>query len=79
MNNDLKLRQLIANVFETTFNSINDDSSKDTLDNWDSVHHMNLIFAIEESFQVQFSDEEVIQLLSVKSIKIILQGKGIYF
>jgi acyl carrier protein len=78
-NNDLKLKQIIANVFETNVENINEFSSKDTLDKWDSIHHMNLILALEDAFGIQLSDEEVVQLLSIKLIEIILEKKGVQF
>jgi acyl carrier protein len=77
MNNEEKLKQILANVFETEIENINNDTSQDTLDNWDSIHHLNLILALEEAYNIQLSDEEVVQLLSFQLIKIILEEKGV--
>ena len=79
MNNYEKLRQLIADIFEVEVATINEESSKDTIDMWDSIHQMNLIFAIEEAFDIHLSDNEVVLLLSVKEIKRILETKEITF
>jgi len=79
MNNYNKLRQLIANVFEVNIEEVNENSSKDSLDNWDSIHQMNLVFALEEEFEIQLSDEDAIQLLNFQLIKIILEDKGVKF
>ena len=79
MNNYEKLKQVIADIFEVEVDTINEESSHDTIDMWDSIHQMNLVFALEESFEIQLSDEEVVQLLSFKQIKNILEGKGIIF
>jgi acyl carrier protein len=54
---------------------LDDDSSPDTVANWDSLKHMNLILALEEEFAVAFSDDEVVEMLSVKSIVEILSKK----
>jgi acyl carrier protein len=48
--------------------AITDDSSPRTVDGWDSLGHMNLILALEEEFGVQFSDERILHLLSVRAI-----------
>jgi len=79
MNNYEKLRKVIADIFDVNVNSINEESSNTTIDLWDSIHQMNLIFAIEESFDIHLSDEDVVQLVSVKEIKRILKNNGINF
>lgn len=79
MNNYEKLRKVIADIFDVNVNSINEESSNTTIDLWDSIHQMNLIFAIEESFDIHLSDEDVVQLVSVKEIKRILENNGINF
>ena len=79
MKNEEKLKQIIANVFEVEMELINNDSSQDSIENWDSIHQLNLVFAIEESFDVQLTDEDAVQLLSYQLIKVILEEKGIDF
>ena len=79
MKNYEKLKKVIADIFDVNVNSINEESSNTTIDLWDSIHQMNLIFAIEESFNIHLSDEEVVQLVSVKEIKRILMNNGIDF
>lgn len=79
MNNEEKLFQLVANVFETPIEDINFNSSKDSVPNWDSVHQIFLIISLEEVFNIHLSDDDAIQLLNVQLIKIILEEKGIQF
>ncbi len=55
---------------------ITEDSSPDTVEKWDSLKHMNLILALEEEFDVQFSDDEVVEMLSVELILLTLKEKG---
>jgi acyl carrier protein len=69
MNNFEKLKQLIADIFDTGVNTINEESSNTTIAMWDSIHQMNLIFAIEEAFDLHLSDEDVVKLVSVKEIR----------
>jgi len=54
---------------------LDDDSSPDTVANWDSLKHMNLILALEEEFAVAFSDDEVTEMLSLRRIVEILSKK----
>ncbi len=59
-----KLKQIIAAVFEINVEDINENSSSDTIENWDSLKQMNLVVAIEEQFSVEFDDEEIVLLNS---------------
>ncbi len=63
-----KLRDIIASVLNVDSKLINNDSSSDTLDAWDSLNHMNLIMSIEEEFEVSFEEEEIIDMTSFKSL-----------
>jgi acyl carrier protein len=47
---------------------IGDESSINTVEVWDSLKHMNLVLALEEEFGVQFSDEKIVEMLSVAQI-----------
>ena len=67
-----KIKEVISNMFGTPLNGINDQSSPDTIENWDSINHMKLITALEEEFDVEFTDEEILEMQNVKLIKYIL-------
>jgi acyl carrier protein len=64
---------LMSNVFAVPLESLNEDSSFDTIEQWDSLQHMNLIFALEEEFGLTMDDEVVADLTSVKSILEVLE------
>jgi acyl carrier protein len=67
-----KIKQVMSAVFEIPIELINDDSSSDNIENWDSLRHLNLILALEEEFNVIIPDEEVGNLLNFKLIELIL-------
>lgn len=48
---------------------IEDDTSPNTVESWDSLKHMNLILALEEEFDVEFSDDQVVELTSYREIR----------
>jgi len=60
--------QVMSSVFRIPVESLNIESSFDTIDQWDSLQHMNLIFALEDEFGLTIDDEVVAELTSVKSI-----------
>ena len=68
-----KVIQTISQIMDVGPAEIDEASSPDTIDAWDSLKHMNLILALEEEFDVQFSDEKIIEMLSVGLIVTALQ------
>ena len=69
-----KIKEVISNIFGTPLNEINGQSSPDTIENWDSINHMKLITALEEEFDIEFTDEEILEMQNVKLIKYILSN-----
>ena len=72
-----RIKNVMSAVFEVSVDKTNDDASPDTIESWDSLKHMNLIIALEEEFNVEFSDSETVELLSYKLISIILKDHGV--
>ena len=72
-----RVNNVMSAVFEITIEQINENSSPDTIESWDSLKHMNLVIALEEEFDCQFSDIEIVDLLSYKLIMAILDDHGI--
>jgi len=48
--------------------SLHPQSSRDTLEEWDSVKHMYVMLALEEEFSVEFTDDEIANLASVSDL-----------
>jgi len=57
--------KLISQVLNVPLNQIKEESSPDSIGGWDSLKHMNLVLAIEEEFKVQFSEEQIVEMLNV--------------
>ncbi len=72
MNKSIKERilQVMATVFETEVAALNENSSSDTIEAWDSLKHLTLILALEEEFAISIPDEEVGELVNYKLIEI---------
>jgi|APSaa5957512535_1039671.scaffolds.fasta_scaffold00497_4 acyl carrier protein len=67
------LYEIISKILDIPIDNINDDSSPDTIEAWDSLTHLNLIMAIEFEFKIKLSPEDSMDMLSVRLIKIILE------
>ena len=77
--NEDKLKQVLADVFGVDAKTINDATSMDTVAEWDSLRHLNLVLALEQQFNISFSGEETVQILNYPLIKIVLEEHGIEF
>ena len=67
-----RIKNVMSAVFEIPVEQIQDDSSPDTIDSWDSLKHMNMVVALEEEFNVQFTDDNIIELINLKLIMAVL-------
>ena len=70
-----RIRNIMSAVFEISADQIQDDSSPDTIGSWDSLKHMNLVVALEEEFDVEFNDNEIIEMMNYKLIREITTSK----
>lgn len=62
----------MATVLDVPVENINADASMDTIENWDSLHHMSLVLALEETFGVSIPDEEAANITSYSLIKLVV-------
>jgi acyl carrier protein len=65
-----RIKEVMASVLGTEISAINEDSSSDNLENWDSIRHLNLILSLEEEFDITIPDEEVGDLTTFKLIEL---------
>jgi len=70
-----RIKSIMSTVFEIPEEQIKDNSSPDTIESWDSLKHMNLIIALEEEFKVEFTDNEIFEMMNYSLIKSIITGK----
>tara|TARA_B110000977_G_C11053185_1_gene483079 strand:- start:71 stop:307 length:237 start_codon:yes stop_codon:yes gene_type:complete len=66
-----RLKKIFADVFLVDPNLIEDSTDKHSLDEWDSLGHLNLITSIEEEFQIIFTEEQIIEMLNFKLVCLI--------
>lgn len=71
------VRRIVSDVFEVPEEQIKAESSPDNVESWDSIHHLNLVLALEQEFGVQFTPEEIEQLLSVELIVALVDEKRV--
>ena len=64
-----KIKIIMASVFDIKPENIQENSSPDTVANWDSMKHIDLILSLEEEFNLEFDEKEISEMMSFKNIK----------
>lgn len=54
---------------------LRDDLTATATEGWDSLAHVNLIFAIEEDFRIRFGPEEMAEVANVGELKALIRSK----
>ena len=70
-----KIEVLLAEVLQIPAATITDDLAMTDLDIWDSLKHMELIMALEQSFGLQLNFDEIVRMRSVGEIKRVLKAR----
>lgn len=63
-----RVLRVVSQVLGVPIESLNERSSSDTVEEWDSLTHMNVVLGLEEEFSVSFTDDQIVSLLSVDAI-----------
>ena len=71
------LKQIIARVLQVSPDSVNDETSSQTLPQWDSMGHMNVIMALEIEFRVRFTVHEIMEMRDIPAVKRVLLGRQV--
>jgi acyl carrier protein len=70
-----RVARIAADVLAVPPEQVGPQSSPDTIETWDSLHHLNLVLALEQEFAIEFSPEEIEQLLSVELAAALVEEK----
>lgn len=68
-----RIKDVMSAVFEIDVDSINEESSQDNIENWESIKTLDLIVALEEEFGVTIPLEEVGNMTNFKYIKLMIE------
>ena len=71
------VEEVVARVFGADPGSIDDSSSPESVEGWDSMGHLNLVTALEQDFNVSIDIGDVMEMVTVKKIREILEQYGV--
>ena len=64
-----KLYSIISKVMDVPESEINDQSSPENIESWDSFHGLVLVDELENNFNIKFTIEEITDVQNVGDIK----------
>ncbi|MGN1482057.1 acyl carrier protein [Porcipelethomonas sp.] len=77
-NNELweRLTGVFRDVFDDTKLKIDEDTTSEDIEDWDSLEHINLIDAVEHEFSMKFKMREVSGMKNVGEMADIIAARG---
>jgi len=63
-----EIKMIMARVFSVKQESITDDIAYGINENWDSIHHLNLIVELESFYHIIFEPEEIQSMITLDKI-----------
>lgn len=70
-----KLNEVFRDVFEDDDITVNDSTTADDIDGWDSLEHINLMNAIEQEFDIKFTMGQIVSMKNVGEMVDIIISK----
>jgi acyl carrier protein len=68
-----QVRSIASDIFGVPADRITAESSPETIENWESMQHLNLVLAIEEKFGVQLEPEDIERMKSIGAVAALVE------
>ena len=68
-----QVRSIASDIFGIPADKVTAESSPETIENWDSMQHLNLVLAIEEKFAVQLEPEDIEQMKNIGAVAALVE------
>jgi acyl carrier protein len=68
-----QVRSIASDIFGIPAEKVTAESSPETIENWDSMQHLNLVLAIEEKFAVQLEPEDIEQMKNIGAVAALVE------
>ncbi len=72
----MSIEKIFSEVFALPEASIVESLALSDIPTWDSLAHMMLIVRVEETYQIQFTGDEIADIKSVGDVRSILRVHG---
>ena len=71
------VEEVVSRVFGVEPGGIDESSTPESVEGWDSMGHLNLVAALEQDFNVSIDIGDVMEMVSVRKIREILLQYGV--
>jgi len=68
-----QVRNIASDIFGVPADKISAESSPETIENWDSMQHLNLVLAVEEKFGVQLEPEDIERMNTIGAVAALVE------
>ena len=69
-----KLNEIFRDVFDDESITVDEETTADDIDDWESLEHINLVNAIEDEFDMKFDMGQIVTMKNVgEMVDIILE------
>ena len=73
----MQLYNIIGKVLNVDIGLLNEESNAQNTPRWDSMRHIEVIFAVESAFHVRFTMPEIANLRKLGDIRRLLLAKNV--
>ncbi|MGE3914321.1 MAG: acyl carrier protein [Hyphomicrobiaceae bacterium] len=73
----MKFYEIVGNILGVDPASLNEASNASNVPQWDSLRHIEVIFAVESAYQVRFTMPEIASLRNLGDMRQLLIGKNV--
>lgn len=71
------LKNIMSDIFNLEIEIINNEMTFENTEVWDSLKHMEMIAALEEEFDIEFTADEIVSVVTYVEIMKVLAEKGV--
>ena len=71
-----RVYDVVASMLRVPRESLGPDSSPDTIPQWDSLRHLQIVLGLEEALGIQLSVEEIEAMQSLRVILAIVESRA---
>ena len=75
----IQLNELIGSVINVSPSKLTSKSGPENLAEWDSLAHIGIVTAIEQTYQVQLTMPEILSVKTIAELRNILENRGVTF
>ncbi len=70
-----RLNKVFQDVFDDEEINVNEETTANDIEDWDSLEHINLIVAVEKEFGIKFNMNEVTSMKNVGEMVAIIEER----